>query len=85
MSVDWGAAYPKPVLSPYEAHVAFGEQPYLEGGQAVDAFSLALGRRVNDFTPEALSVLRGDSGDCSVSDGLLRKGRRALEQLQHIQ
>ncbi|OEH76803.1 diphthamide synthase subunit dph2 [Cyclospora cayetanensis] len=30
LSIDWGASFPVPLLSPYEAHVAFGEQPYLE-------------------------------------------------------
>ncbi|KAL8271578.1 hypothetical protein Esti_004484 [Eimeria stiedai] len=30
LSIDWGSAFSKPLLSPYEAHVAFGSQPYLE-------------------------------------------------------
>lgn len=28
LSVDWGDAYPKPLLTPYEAHVAFGKVAY---------------------------------------------------------
>lgn len=29
LSIDWGGGFSKPLLNPYEAEVAFGEQPFL--------------------------------------------------------
>merc|ERR1712100_1485 len=30
LSLDWGDAFTAPLLTPYEAHIAFGEQKYKE-------------------------------------------------------
>ncbi|XP_063235532.1 2-(3-amino-3-carboxypropyl)histidine synthase subunit 1 [Bacillus rossius redtenbacheri] len=39
LSIDWGRAFPAPLLTPYEAAVALGEAGWLRGGYPMDFYA----------------------------------------------
>lgn len=39
LSIDWGYAFTKPLLNPYEAHVAFGAAQWKEESYPMDFYA----------------------------------------------
>uniref|UniRef100_A0A1B0C9D6 2-(3-amino-3-carboxypropyl)histidine synthase subunit 1 n=2 Tax=Lutzomyia longipalpis TaxID=7200 RepID=A0A1B0C9D6_LUTLO len=58
LSIDWGSAFPKPLLTPYEFSVALGDAQWRCNGSTGDAYpmdfyaSQSLGRWTPNFKPE---------------------------------
>jgi 2-(3-amino-3-carboxypropyl)histidine synthase len=51
LSIDWGYAFPTPLLSPYEAEVCLGHTPWQEGAYPMDFYAKGSGPWTNYHEP----------------------------------
>eukprot|EP00922_Rhytidocystis_sp_ex-Travisia-forbesii_P045484 GHVS01067849.1.p1 GENE.GHVS01067849.1~~GHVS01067849.1.p1 ORF type:complete len:387 (+),score=80.90 GHVS01067849.1:70-1161(+) len=80
LSIDWGHFYHKPLLSPYEAHVAFGKVPY-QSVYPMDFYSISGGAWSNYGTDGHRNGSLA-SGDMTGDERKFRLRQKLLEKLK---